>query len=473
MHDLVIINGTCVTPQGTTEMDIGVNDGQIVQLATSNNEIEGHYKINATGKLVFPGFIDAHVHADLTLGEFSTTDGFPEVTRAAAHGGTTTVIPFAVPDPGETPLEAFDRRRREADGEAYVDYSLHGCVTSVSDQVLDELPELIERGAGSIKVFMVYRDRLRLTHGEIRSIMAATADAGGFVLVHAEDDELINHLVNEYTRRDAADFTAHPNTHPPVTEVAAMWTIFELVVETGCPTYFVHASTAGAQHVLTNARTRGLPLLSETCPHYLSLREEVYHRDDGEKFVCSPPVRPPKHGNELWQMIDANLITFVNSDHCGYNSNQKQQYRHDLTRIPNGLPGVETRNVVLYSEGVVSGRLTLEQFVELTSTNIARALGLYPCKGTIAIGTDADLVVFDPDADWIIDAGDLHMETDYSPFDGLHVKGRPETILVRGQPIVRNGSLVESARHGEYHPVRRNEISKRFWHSATSSFDSA
>lgn len=446
--DSVIRNGTVVTPNYQEKVDIGIRNGQISQLAAPGNIEKGQKEIDATDLLVFPGFIDSHVHVNISLGEFVTRDGFKEVTRAAAHGGTTTIVDFAIPDPGESPLEAFERKLDEAENTAYVDYGLHACITDVNSRTLEELSQLIERGASSIKMFMVYEGRLRLTHGEIREVMKKVADDDGLVLIHAEDQEIIAQLVEKQIEIGETDYSVHPKTHPPVSETTAMWTIAELVKETGCPTYFVHASTKDGQNVFKYAQEQNLPLLVETCPHYLTLTTEVYQRDDGEKYVCSPPIRTEENQTALWEMVENGLIQTINSDHCGYDTEQKEEFQEDITKIPNGLPGVETKNLLFYSEGVKNRSLPLERFVELTSTNIAKMLGIYPQKGTIAVGSDADLVLYDPDIAWQLTEAALHMETDYTPFESFDIQGKPETTIVRGEPIVENGELVGDEEQG-------------------------
>lgn len=383
------------------------------------------------------------------LGEFVTRDDFADATRAAAHGGTTTIVPFAIPDLGETPLEAYKRRRDAADGDVYTNYSLHACLTDVNETTLSELPELIDRGAASVKMFMVYEGRLMVSHGEIRDALRTIGENDGVALIHAEDEGIIGHLVEKQVDSGKTDYTVHPDVHPNVSETTAMWAISDLVEETNCPTFFVHVSTMEAERILQSASDRDLPLLAETCPHYLTLTREVYDQEHGEQFVCSPPIRSQENNNRLWEMLDRGKIQTVNSDHCCYDTVQKEQYKDDITRMPMGLPGVETRNTVFYTDAVADGRLPVERFVELTSTNIAKMLGLYPKKGSLNIGADADVVIFDPDAAWTLKAVDLHMETDYTPFEGKRMRGRPTTTIINGKIVMRDDDVV-SEKVGEY-----------------------
>lgn len=461
MFETVISGGTVVSEGHTSRADVGVRDGKIAAIASPGGlEDDAETVVDATDRLVFPGFVDSHVHVNLRLGEYTTTDDVRDLTRAAAFGGNTTVIPFAIPDADETPLDALDRRRDEARNEAYVDYSFHGCLTETTDEHLRQIPQLIENGATSIKAFMVYADRLKLDHGQLRAVMRRTSEAGGSMLVHAEDDDIIGFLVERQIRRGETDFTKHGPTHPPVSETAALWTVSELVADTDCPTLLVHTSTEGTGDVLGRVDARGLPIVAETCPHYVALSDEVYARGDGENFVCSPPVRAATHRRAMWNLVTDGSIGVVNSDHCGYTTSQKRRHRDDITRMPNGLPGVETTAPILYTNGVATGELSLQRFVALLSTNVARAFGLYPQKGTISVGTDADLVVFDPNATWTIDPETLHMATDYSPFEGTTVEGKVESVFVRGDPVVDDG-LTESAGHGEY--LRREPVSEEVY----------
>lgn len=461
MFDLVVSNGTVVLPEGRAKMDIGIRNGKIASLAEVGELDKGDVYLDASGMYVFPGFIDAHVHVNQLLGEFVTNDRFKDATRAAAFGGTTTIVDFAIPDPGESPLEAFERKFAEADGNAYVDFSLHACLTRGDRHSIAQIPELLHHGIGTFKMFMVYRDRLLLTTGEIRDVMFALSRHGGTALIHAEDPGIIDHLVEQHLAKGEKTARAHVRSHPNRSEAIAMWTIATLVEETGCQTYFVHVSTGEAEDVLRYAWEKSLPLKAETCPHYLSLSEELYGREDASNYVCSPPLRSASDTVVLWRLIREGLIQVVNSDHCGYDTKQKSRFRDDFTKIPNGLPGVETKNVVLYSQGVGSGWLTPEEFVALTSTNMAKILGVYPQKGTVAVGSDADLVIFDPNESWIVRASELHMQTDYSPFEGFEVKGRPVTTIVRGEIVVQDGRLNGISDHGRFIPTFRSEAKNR------------
>ncbi|HEY4388076.1 MAG TPA: dihydropyrimidinase [Ktedonobacteraceae bacterium] len=453
MLDLAIQNGTMVLPDYEAQVDVGILNGRVVELASPGQLGAAQKVIDATGLLVFPGLIDAHVHVDQPLGEFVTRDTFADATKAAAFGGTTTIVDFAIPDPGELPLHAFERKREMASKESYVDFSLHGCVTNGEEASLHDIPLLIERGATSIKAFMVYKDRLLLSHGEIREVMRAVAAHKGALFIHAEDAGIIDYLIErQVARGDTAPYS-HLLTRPNISELTAISMVANLVEETHCPTYFVHMSCAEAQDVLRSIQERRLPIRAETCPHYLVLTSHVYEGPNPENFVCSPPIRSERDGAALWEMIREGLIHTVNSDHCGYDTEQKSRFRDNFTRLPNGLPGVETRNLIMYSEGVGKGRLSAQQFVALTSTNVARMLGIYPRKGTIAVGSDADITLYDPHANWTLHTSDLHMNTDYTPFEGMHITGKPHTTIVRGEVVMYDGQLQGAPTHGQFVPT--------------------
>jgi dihydropyrimidinase len=450
MLDLVIQNGTVVLPDYEAQVDIGILNGRVVGMTSPGQAGAAKNVIDATGLLVFPGLIDAHVHVDQPLGEFVTRDSFADATKAAAFGGTTTIVDFAIPDPEELPLHAFERKREMASKESYVDFSFHGCVTNGEEASLRDIPSLIERGATSIKAFMVYKDRLLLSHGEIREVMHTVTENKGILFIHAEDAGIIDYLIDrQVASGDTAPY-AHLLTRPNISELTAISMVTNLVEETHCPTYFVHMSCAEARDVLRSAQARKLPIRAETCPHYLVLTSQVYEGPNPEYFVCSPPIRSEHDGSMLWSMIQEGLIQTVNSDHCGYDTEQKSKFRNNFTKVPNGLPGVETRNLIMYSESVGKGRLSAQEFVALTSTNVARMLGVYPRKGTIAVGSDADITLYDPKANWTLHASDLHMNTDYTPFEGMQIIGKPHTTIVRGEVVVQGGQLLGKAAHGQF-----------------------
>jgi dihydropyrimidinase len=447
--DLVVEGGELVTDAGVQRADIGIAEGRVALLGAPGTLPLAAETIDARGRHILPGLVDGHVHVALSLGEFTTRDGFAEASGAAAFGGTTTIIDFAIPLSHETPATALERRMEESAGQCYVDYSFHPTVArSVSPEILDQVPVLIEQGFPTFKAFTVYRDLVMVEPGDVLRLMRTLRQHGGLVLVHAETASIIERSIEEYVAAGLTGPQYHAPSRPPIAEVDAIRTVIGFVELTGCPAYIVHMSTAEGPQLLAQARAAGLPIYGETCPQYLLLDECVYAEPDGERFICSPPVRGKMDRDALWRGLRANWLHMVNTDHCCYDTAQKALHRDRFPAVPNGLPGIETRLRLLLTEGLHAGRLTLPRIVELASTNPARLLGLYPRKGTIAIGSDADLVLVDLDREGTIRAADLHMATDYTPYEGRPVKGEVVTTISRGRVVVSEGRLLGDPGHG-------------------------
>lgn len=450
MLDLIIQGGLLVSPDQIVRADVAIKDGRIVAVGDASLFPPAQRIIDIEGKYLLPGLIDAHVHFNLPLGEFTTCDNWTDGTRAAAFGGVTCVVDFAIPGPGESPLTAFERRRAEAEGHAVIDFGLHACVTRANAVALAEIPRLIDSGAATIKIFTVYRDTVMVSYGEARAILEQLRGSGGMAAFHAEDAAIIEFEIERCVSTGATSPRYHAVSRPAAAEVVAMQALVELLRETGSAGYFVHMTSGAGERILRAARQSGISLYGETCPHYLILGEEVYDRPDGQNFICSPPIRPATDAETLWEMAANGAIQMVNADHCCYNTQQKAKYRNNFTQAPNGLPGVETRLPLLYSEGVGQGRITLGQLVSLTSTNVAKLMGLFPRKGIIRPGSDADLVVLDPNVERRMTASELHMATDYTPFEGIQVKGWPVLTIARGRVVVENGQFWGRPGQGRY-----------------------
>lgn len=448
--DLTVEGGRVVTESGVLAADIGVEDGRIAAIARPGALPLARRRIEASGLHVLPGLVDAHVHVNLELGEFTTRDSFGEATLAAAHGGTTTIVDFAIPKPGESPREAIERRKQEAAGDCYVDYSFHVTVArGLPDSVLSEVPALIAEGFPTFKVFTVYRDLVMVELGDVRALMAQLARHGGLILVHAESATIIERAIAEHVARGETSPAFHPVSRPPIAELDTIRSVIGFAEETRCPVFFVHLSTAGSPGLLAEARSRGLPVFGETCPQYLVLDESLYGGEDGERFVCSPPLRAAGARQALWRGLAEGSLQMVNTDHCCYDTTQKAVHRGYFPAIPNGLPGVETRLRLLLTDGYAAGRLDLPRIVQVAAANPARMLGLYPRKGTIQVGTDADLVLVDLDKRGTITATELHMKTDYTPYEGLPYRGDAVMTICRGEVVVERGQATGRPGHGQ------------------------
>ena len=448
MFDCILHGGTVICEDGAVRCDIGIRNGTIAALGDADNWLPARQSIDAAGKLVFPGMLDSHAHI-ASPGPFPSLDDYRTGTIAAACGGTTTIVDFAFVQPGETPRSALARKLAAAHGHSVIDYSFHPCINRADEQSFRDIEALVDEGFSSIKLFTVYRDSLMLEAAGIRRTLQLLARKGGLAMIHAENAALIE----GYIRRDVASghtrTADHPHARPPITELTAYADVIEMVRETGAPVLLAHMSTGQAAPLLRHARDDGLPVCVETCPHYLLLDEAVYDRPDGCKFVCNPPIRGAADRTSLWQLLESGVITVVNSDHTDFSYAQKRQNDTFYPNIPGGLPGIETRGMLLFSEAVVPGCISLERFAALTSTNIAKLMGLYPRKGVIRPGSDADLVVVDPNARRPCNVKTLHMQSDYSPYEGRMLTGAVTDTLVRGVPVVHEGRYVDSGFRGK------------------------
>ncbi len=449
--DYVVKNGTVVTAAGVMRADVGIEGEQITAIA---QRLQGNRLIDATGHYVFPGFVDAHVHLQMAVGNIMTGDDFASGTIAAACGGTTTVIDFTSNVRGDDLLKYTTARRTEADGHTAVDYSLHLTLADASERTLAQLPILAESGYASAKLYTTY-EPIRLADGEILQLLAATRDCGIMPMVHTENHDAIAYLTAELLRQGKAAPSFHPLSRPPLVEAEAANRVTVLAQLVDAPLYIAHLTCRETLDVVLTARQRGQRVFAETCPQYLFLSEEDYERPgfEGAKFVLSPPLRNKANWDILWQGLATNQLQAVSTDHCPwYFETQKTLGRGSFAQIPNGAPGIETRVPLIFSEGVGKGRLSLERFVEVCATAPARLHGLYPRKGTIAVGTDADLVIYDPNREVTLSHNTLHQQVDYCPYEGQLVRGYPRTVLLRGQVIVQDGEFVGQKGFGRFVP---------------------
>jgi len=449
----LVRGGTVVLDSGALRADVLIRDGKVAGLLqpTKTTDINAQV-IDATGALVLPGGVDAHTHIGITFGEFTTRDNFATATRAAAFGGTTSLLEFAFPEPGEDPGQAVERRISEASGQAVIDFGFHAAIAQRADaDALAGVERAAKLGAPSVKVFTAYRGIMMLELGDILAVMREAARSRSLVMVHAETEAIVERSVGELRERGIADARHHPLARPAIAELDAARSVLRLAAETGASVYIVHVTLPEVAEEIGTARAAGVHAYGETCPHYLLLDESVYARAHGERFVCSPPIRSAAAARRLWRNLGIEL-TGVHSDHCCFDSAQKEVYASDSTRIPPGLPGVETRLPLLIS-AALSGRLSMPEVVRLCASEPARLFGM-PGKGSLLPGMDADLIVVDPRVRRRLDG--LHMSTDYTPFEGMEIRGRIDTVIARGQLLVTSGEWAGEEPAGRY--IRRRRL---------------
>jgi dihydropyrimidinase len=455
MATVLIRNGTVLTDAGRAAADVFIEDGVVARVGQAP---AGHADrvIDASGLLVMPGGVDAHTHLDMPAGDITSTDDFETGTIAAAHGGTTTIIDFATPEPGERLRSALDTWKGKAAGKAVVDYAFHMVLRDFSERTASEVDRLAGReGVTSFKMFMAYPGRLMADDGAISRAMRHTRELGGLVMIHAEDGPMIDALIAEARGRGDTAPRFHALTRPPAAEAEATARAIALAEAAGAPVFIVHLSCAEALDAVRDGRARGVPVVAETCPQYLCLSDAEYERGgfDAAKFVMSPPLRPAPNQEALWRGLAARDLQTVGTDHCPFGLNDpphKQRGRGDFSKIPNGAPGIETRLVLLWDAGVRGGRITPERFVDVTAAAPARMFGLWPRKGTIAEGADADIVLWNPEKRVTLSASTHHMRVDYSLYEGRTVTGAPETVLSRGDVVVDRGAFVGRPGRGRF-----------------------
>jgi dihydropyrimidinase len=456
---ILIKNGQIVTASETYVADIYLEDEQIVAIG-KNLKYSADKTIDASGKLVFPGGIDPHVHLDMPFMGTHSSDDYETGTRAALHGGTTMVIDFILQTQGDTLQNALKTWQKKSIGKAIGDYSYHMAVTDFNDSVAKEVVKMIEEeGISSFKTFMAYKGALMIDDGQMVQLMKVVKKHGGLVTVHATNGDMIDSLIAKNRSEGNLSPLYHYLSQPEVTESEASGRFADMLNYTDCPGYIVHMTCEGALNAVRKATQRNQKVFVETCTQYLILDASLYENNfEGAKWVMSPPLREKKDQEALWSGINQGLIQVVGTDHCPFMWEQKKMGKDDFSKIPNGHPAIEHRMELLFSEGVKKEKISLTKYVEVTSTNAAKIFGMYPRKGTIAIGSDADIVIFDPKKEHTISVKTHHMNCDYSGYEGRKVIGKTETVILRGKIAIENNECLLKAGHGQF--IKRGKTSK-------------
>ncbi|MEV5756815.1 dihydropyrimidinase [Streptomyces tendae] len=454
----VVRGGLVVTASDEIHADVLIEDGRVAALAATGTPAAEAFTaervIDASGKYVIPGGVDGHTHMEMPFGGTYAADTFETGTRAAAWGGTTTIVDFAIQSVGRSLRSGLDAWHAKAEGNCAIDYAFHMIVSDVNEKTLKEMDLLVEEGVTSFKQFMAYPGVFYSDDGQILRAMQRAAENGGLIMMHAENGIAIDVLVEQALARGETDPRFHGEVRKALLEAEATHRAIRLAQVAGAPLYVVHVSATEAVAELTRARDEGLPVFGETCPQYLFLSTDNLAEPgfEGAKYVCSTPLRPREHQAALWRGLRTNDLQVVSTDHCPFCfSGQKELGRGDFSKIPNGMPGVENRMDLLH-QAVVDGHISRRRWIEIACATPARMFGLYPKKGTIAPGADADIVVYDPHAEQVISAETHHMNVDYSAYEGRRITGRVETVLSRGEPVVTEREYTGRKGHGVYTP---------------------
>jgi dihydropyrimidinase len=453
MSTLLIQNGTVVNADATVKADVLIDGAIIKEVRAGIPASAAETVVDASGLLLLPGGIDAHTHLDMPFGGTNSSDDFETGTRAAAIGGTTTIVDFAIQARGTKMRTALDTWWKKAEGKACIDYGLHMIVTDLPDAGLEDMDDLVREGVASFKLFMAYPNVLMVDDATIFKAMQQTAKNGALICMHAENGSVIDVIVQQALAAGKKAPIYHALTRPTRAEAEAVNRAIAMAEMAGVPVYIVHLSSEDALNQVREARDRGLPAFAETCPQYLLLSiEDVADKGwEGAKYVFTPPLREKRNQPKLWDGLRSDHLQVVSTDHCPFCfEDQKALGKDDFTKIPNGGPGIENRLQLLHHHGVGQGNFSLNRFVELVSTAPARIFGMYPKKGVLAAGSDADIVLWDESAEYTISAKTHHMRVDYSMFEGFHVRGNARDVYSRGELIVSKGKFIGKPGRGNY-----------------------
>lgn len=456
---LLIKNGHIITSSDDYVADIYIENDKVHTIG-ERLSFEADQEIDAADHIIFPGGIDPHVHLDMPfMGTFSSDD-YATGTLAALHGGTTMVIDFVLQTQGKSLYDALNTWKGRSDNNCYGDYSFHMAVTDFNENTRKEIIQMIEKeGITSFKTFMAYKGALMIDDGQMVNLMKEVKEKGGMVTVHATNGDMIDALIAKHRSEGKLSPLYHYLSQPEITEAEASGRFCDMAEYTGVPGYIVHLTCEGALNATRRAGQRNQKVFVETCIQYLLLDASLYEKDfDGAKWVMSPPLRQKKDQEALWAGINQGLVQVVGTDHCPFKWEQKLMGKDDFSKIPNGHPAIEHRMELLYSEGVHKGRISPQKFVEVTSTNPARIFGMYPRKGCIAVGSDADLVIFDPNENHTISVESHHMNVDYSAYEGWEVTGKCKHVILRGKQAIKNGKVMVEKGYGAF--IKRGKASK-------------
>lgn len=459
--ELVIRGGQVVNADATVTADVLIAEGRVLALCEPGQSISARSadfrELDASGAFVVPGGVDPHCHVGFTSGAFTTLDDYAQATRAAIAGGTTTIVDFAIPRPGESTLDAAQSQLTKA-AQGFCDSALHACVVEWHRDSRDELEYLNSIGVVTVKMFTTYRGETMASSDTILSTMKVLRDVGGLAYIHAEANHMVEDLQRDLADKGAIDSSSHHLSRSEASELAAVRDVLATAEHLKGPVYFVHQSTPQAVDAVMTARRRGVMAYSEAVMHHLLLDDTKYAAEDAELYVCCPPLRTRETVKSLNRHLYSGGITTLGSDHCCYDSEQKRSTREDVRAMPNGLPGVQTRVPLAFSEFVLKGGLPVEKFVALTSSNPARLNGLYPRKGAILPGSDADVVLLRPEGRTTIQASSLDMATDYTPFEGWLVDGTIQAVLVNGVVAMEEGDFRLTTRQGRHVPGSKLQL---------------
>ena len=458
----LIKNGTIVTATDKYQADVFIHQDKVEAIG-KNLDYQAEQIIDAKGNYLFPGGIDAHTHMELPFMGTYSSDTFETGTLAGLYGGTTTIIDFAIQTKGETFNSTLDKWHKKADGNSVGDYAFHLGVTDFNEQTKIEIKNIVEnRGVSSFKIFMAYKGALMIDDRQIIGLMNEVKKYGGIVTTHAENGDMIDELISEFKTQGKLSPKYHPLSRPEIAETEATGRIIDLAYQGNHPLYIVHMTCEGALNKVKEATKRNQLVNVETCIQYLLLNDSLYESPgfEGAKWVFSPPLRKSKDQEALWESINQGIVHTVATDHCPFCMDQKHMGEKDFSKIPNGAPGIEHRMELLFSEGVQKGRISINKFVEITSCAPAKIFGMFPKKGTIAIGSDADIIIFDPNISHTISAKTHHHNCDYSAFEGWKVQGKCKSVILRGEVAINNGKAYIGKGFGQY--IKRSAYNKDY-----------